>query len=682
MYSSLWKKTLATVVGAALVLEPLAGSLLPGLEGKAQAAAALAADVVISQVATAGSYNTNTSKYSHDFVELYNPTDHDIRLVNWSLQYADANSSAWKKMPLGAKTQTIKAHGYYLIKMGKGTTNAYNTPLNDADADAYDTSVANMDANPNYDMNKDNGKIALVNTNQLLTKAVPWNDPTEEQSIVDYLAYGSVDTAIAADDIFAQNGSYKKSFLRRGFNPFTQSAAPASTVASVSDPNANPAAGYGNGYKTGKNKDDYILIDSSSFKLITARNSQSPIEPTMVGAIDPADNTVSMSSNSRDIDAADNTLKVKIDERTGAVKNGALTPGVDFSLPNLPNGLGAKAASDPVTNTITFTVYGLATSNVPLDSETSVSISVYSSALSSPLYGPVTITGAKLLGYTSRISAAPVAGMNTVVMSSNTEIDQATFAVQCSNAAHIRTNTDTAPLAAGTDYVVTGLPAGFTVSAVPDTASNQVLFTVANPGQAAKVYDDAPITVVIMKNAVQESGANDSKPITGITLQRARVGLDTSNDRKAYVEQVLKNDNTFFNDPATKAYKYSVEALAHDAFTFFRGTNAVYQADMGKAIFPLPQALKDLSGVKTYTEGDAHFQNVGFFNDSTGTPVFGLNDYDSATVDAFYTDLMRFMTSMYLIRYDQDSANIYQMTDAQRQRSSLQPMYSLIRQQQ
>ncbi|MBW3538223.1 lamin tail domain-containing protein [Candidatus Parcubacteria bacterium] len=68
--------------------------------------------VVIGELQTAG-----TADSGQEFVELYNPTDSDVVLDGWKLQYKSAGSvdqpSAWTAR--AAITGVIKAHGFYLF---------------------------------------------------------------------------------------------------------------------------------------------------------------------------------------------------------------------------------------------------------------------------------------------------------------------------------------------------------------------------------------------------------------------------------------------------------------------------------------------------------------------------------------------------------------------------------------
>ena len=56
----------------------------------------------------------SNAPYVYDFVELYNPTDTDIDLNGWSVQYASAAGTSWVPSEINAKV--IKAHSFFLIQ--------------------------------------------------------------------------------------------------------------------------------------------------------------------------------------------------------------------------------------------------------------------------------------------------------------------------------------------------------------------------------------------------------------------------------------------------------------------------------------------------------------------------------------------------------------------------------------
>jgi len=94
------------------LLALLAGIGLPGTAGVALASS-VPDHVVISEVCVRGpdgSYD--------EFVELYNPTDLELNLEGWKLQYKPATGGNWssrvgeKGLPAGSR---IKPHGFFLL---------------------------------------------------------------------------------------------------------------------------------------------------------------------------------------------------------------------------------------------------------------------------------------------------------------------------------------------------------------------------------------------------------------------------------------------------------------------------------------------------------------------------------------------------------------------------------------
>jgi DNA/RNA endonuclease G (NUC1) len=134
--------------------------------------------VMISQIygggGNAGGTSTPPAVFKNDFVELYNPTDGDVDLGGWSIQYAPATGTVGSSLvqPLGG---IIRSHEYFLIALGSGGSTG-------ADLDQPRiTGGINMSAT--------NGKIALVKRYGLLSGNCPITDP----DVVDYVGYGTAD---------------------------------------------------------------------------------------------------------------------------------------------------------------------------------------------------------------------------------------------------------------------------------------------------------------------------------------------------------------------------------------------------------------------------------------------------------------------------------------------------------
>lgn len=91
--------------------------------------------------------------------------------------------------------------------------------------------------------------------------------------------------------------------------------------------------------------------------------------------------------------------------------------------------------------------------------------------------------------------------------------------------------------------------------------------------------------------------------------------------------------------------------MEESPFSFYRATNPLFYQDLGTGVIPIPSAWKTTANIRTWVgvEGDAHTQNIGFFDNSKGEVVFDLNDSDESYVAPFYWDLIRFSTSVFLM---------------------------------
>lgn len=93
-------------------------------------------------------------------------------------------------------------------------------------------------------------------------------------------------------------------------------------------------------------------------------------------------------------------------------------------------------------------------------------------------------------------------------------------------------------------------------------------------------------------------------------------------------------------DLATK-----MQLMNSSAFYFYRGTADIFYHDMTT----LPaSAYTSSSTAYTWLGGDAHLDNFGAFQDSSGNTVFGVNDFDEGYLGQYVWDLRRTATSIVL----------------------------------
>lgn len=98
---------------------------IPVKEVKAE----VASHVVISEVYGGGGNAGAT--YKNDFIELYNPTNSDIDLSGWKIQYASKAGIFDEKNNITLINGVIKANGYFLIQEAKGSTGSIDLPTPD-----------------------------------------------------------------------------------------------------------------------------------------------------------------------------------------------------------------------------------------------------------------------------------------------------------------------------------------------------------------------------------------------------------------------------------------------------------------------------------------------------------------------------------------------------------------------
>ncbi len=189
--------------------------------------------VVISQVYGGG--GNAGAPYNLDFIELYNPTDQDVSLDNWSIQYASSTGNTWTPTELKG---TIKAHGYYLIAE-KGGTVGVDLPTPDVTG-----SIA---------ISATSGKVVLLNTTTLASGTTP-------AGAIDLVGFGGSNTT------------------SKGFEGTGPTPAPSNTTGVQRRPYANvaPAQGLGNAWDSDDNAADFAVTNP------TARNTASPTESPMI----------------------------------------------------------------------------------------------------------------------------------------------------------------------------------------------------------------------------------------------------------------------------------------------------------------------------------------------------------------------------------------------------------------
>jgi len=108
--------------------------------------------------------------------------------------------------------------------------------------------------------------------------------------------------------------------------------------------------------------------------------------------------------------------------------------------------------------------------------------------------------------------------------------------------------------------------------------------------------------------------------------------------QEAYRELMAK-------DPG--AWRGKFRKMAESPFAFYRGSAALFYADMARDKDPF---LNEKTS-RVWIQGDLHAENFGTYMNSKGLLIFDVNDYDESYVGPFSWDVKRLCASLALIGY-------------------------------
>ena len=167
------------VPALAAVAASLTASLLAAVP--AQAAPDGSGPVIAELYLSGGSAN---APYTHKFVELHNPTDEDIDLTGWSLQYRAATGGSTGSFAVTQLSGTIPAGGDFLVRGNSNGTNG--------------EALTVADLETSFTPGGTGGVIALVDGTTALTSAVTGDVTTDPDWVtaggVDLVGYGNATT--------------------------------------------------------------------------------------------------------------------------------------------------------------------------------------------------------------------------------------------------------------------------------------------------------------------------------------------------------------------------------------------------------------------------------------------------------------------------------------------------------
>ncbi|MDP9799096.1 uncharacterized protein (DUF2252 family) [Catenuloplanes nepalensis] len=122
-----------------------------------------------------------------------------------------------------------------------------------------------------------------------------------------------------------------------------------------------------------------------------------------------------------------------------------------------------------------------------------------------------------------------------------------------------------------------------------------------------------------------------------------------SDQRAGHIVDVLMREfgDLIAVDPA--AFRRKFRKMAASPFAFYRGSAALFYADM-TGDFADERYLNARTS-RVWIHGDLHAENFGTYMNGSGELVFNVNDFDEAYVGPFTWDLKRFAASVALIGY-------------------------------
>jgi 5'-nucleotidase len=210
MRPSTWKAALGATLSAGLLAAPMTA-----LPAYAQDSTAAAPGIIINEAYLSG--GSANAPFASKFVELYNPTDEDVSLDGWSLQYRSAGSTA-APTGIGALAGTIPAGGYYLVS---GASNG-----------ATGAQLPDADASIGASFSGSGGTLILANQ-ATRVDPLPAGSVSATPGVVDLLGYGTSNTFETAAAAAPAGNADPKSLNRTGFADSNNNAADFTLSATV-----------------------------------------------------------------------------------------------------------------------------------------------------------------------------------------------------------------------------------------------------------------------------------------------------------------------------------------------------------------------------------------------------------------------------------------------------------------
>jgi uncharacterized protein (DUF2252 family) len=123
--------------------------------------------------------------------------------------------------------------------------------------------------------------------------------------------------------------------------------------------------------------------------------------------------------------------------------------------------------------------------------------------------------------------------------------------------------------------------------------------------------------------------------------------IEDTGNRDRYIVDVLVDafEELIQADPL--AFRKKFRKMAAGPFPFYRGTAALFYADVCR----LEDPWVDERTGRVWIQGDLHAENYGTYMNSAGKLVFDVNDFDEAYVGPYTWDLQRMAASLALLGF-------------------------------
>lgn len=125
----------------------------------------------------------------------------------------------------------------------------------------------------------------------------------------------------------------------------------------------------------------------------------------------------------------------------------------------------------------------------------------------------------------------------------------------------------------------------------------------------------------------------------------AQIRSTSSEERSDFIVRSFTDNYRALIDNSPHAWRGKFRKMAQSPFAFYRGSAALYYADVSRDTDPF---LNEKTS-RVWIQGDMHAQNFGTYMNGAGVLVFDVNDYDEAYVAPFTWDVKRLIASLGLI---------------------------------